>query len=85
MQICPPLALQPAPTRVMNDRPVKLARGCSPTRDEWRPSCAMNWAAREREKREVNGGPRTRKEWTTGRAPEKGQYPAGLIGRAERA
>ncbi len=33
----------------MNDRTVKLARGCSPT------TRVMNWAAREREKREVNG------------------------------
>jgi len=34
----------------------------------------MNWAAREREKREVNGGPRTREEWATERASETGLF-----------
>jgi len=34
----------------------------------------MNGAAREREQREVNGGPRTREEWRSGRATETGLY-----------
>ena len=45
----------------------------------------MNGTAREREQREVNGGPRTRKEGTPERPPEPGLFPAGWAGRAERA
>lgn len=45
----------------------------------------MNWAAREREQREVNGGPRTRREWAAERASETGLYPAGLAVRAGHA
>jgi hypothetical protein len=45
----------------------------------------MNWAARKRGKREMNGGPRTRREWTTERASETGLYPRGFGCRAEHA
>ncbi len=33
----------------------------------------------------MNGGPRTRNDWATERATERGLYHAGLAGRAERA
>ncbi len=42
----------------------------------------MNGAVREREKREVNYGPRTRKQWATERASVTGLYPAALPERA---
>jgi hypothetical protein len=38
----------------------------------------MNWAARKRGEREMNGGPRTRKEWGIERASEAGLYPRGF-------
>jgi len=38
----------------------------------------MNWVARERGEREVNGNPRTREQWGTERAPETGLYPRGF-------
>jgi len=45
----------------------------------------MNWVARERGQREVNGYPRTREGMGAERAPETGLYPRGFGCRAERA
>jgi hypothetical protein len=46
----------------------------------------MNWAARKREQREMNGGPRTRGEWTTDRTRDgDAAIPRGFGERTERA